>query len=86
MHVCILINIYLINSISCIRTQLPQAVGAAYSLKVDKKDACVVTFFGDGCSSEVYKFHIFCFIFHTAHLCTKIKKHYDNLYPFLYII
>ncbi|XP_076915985.1 2-oxoisovalerate dehydrogenase subunit alpha 2, mitochondrial-like [Bidens hawaiensis] len=33
-------------------TQLPQAVGAAYSLKMDKKDACVVTYFGDGCSSE----------------------------------
>lgn len=34
-------------------TQLPQAVGVAYSLKMDKKDACVVTFLGDGGSSEV---------------------------------
>ncbi|KAL8225632.1 hypothetical protein R6Q57_018189 [Mikania cordata] len=33
-------------------TQLPQAVGAAYSIKMDKKDACVVAYFGDGCSSE----------------------------------
>ncbi|KAK9271209.1 hypothetical protein L1049_026799 [Liquidambar formosana] len=37
---------------SPIATQLPQAVGAAYSLKMDKKDACVVTYFGDGGSSE----------------------------------
>ncbi|XP_010546329.1 PREDICTED: 2-oxoisovalerate dehydrogenase subunit alpha 2, mitochondrial [Tarenaya hassleriana] len=35
-----------------IATQLPHAVGAAYSLKMDKKDACSVTFFGDGGSSE----------------------------------
>ncbi|CAM8946013.1 unnamed protein product [Rhodiola kirilowii] len=33
-------------------TQLPQAVGVAYSLKMDKKDACAVTYFGDGSSSE----------------------------------
>ncbi|KAH7519714.1 2-oxoisovalerate dehydrogenase subunit alpha 2, mitochondrial isoform X2 [Ziziphus jujuba] len=37
---------------SPIATQLPQAVGVAYSLKMDKKDACVVAYFGDGCSSE----------------------------------
>ncbi|KAH7832892.1 hypothetical protein Vadar_001118 [Vaccinium darrowii] len=37
---------------SPIATQLPQAVGAAYSLKMDGKDACVVTYFGDGGSSE----------------------------------
>lgn len=38
---------------SPIATQLPQAVGAAYSLKMDnKKDACVVAFMGDGCTSE----------------------------------
>ncbi|KAI3736687.1 hypothetical protein L2E82_26652 [Cichorium intybus] len=37
---------------SPLATQLPQAVGAAYSLKVDKKDACVVAFLGDGSSSE----------------------------------
>jgi len=35
------------------RTQLPQAVGAAYSLKMDGKSACVVTFCGDGGTSEV---------------------------------
>ena len=34
-------------------TQIPHAVGAAYSLKMDKKDACAVTYFGDGGSSEV---------------------------------
>lgn len=38
---------------STIATQIPQAVGAAYSLKMDKKDACAITYFGDGGSSEV---------------------------------
>ncbi|XP_061372492.1 2-oxoisovalerate dehydrogenase subunit alpha 2, mitochondrial-like isoform X2 [Gastrolobium bilobum] len=37
---------------STVATQIPQAVGAAYSLKMDKKDACAVTYFGDGGSSE----------------------------------
>ncbi|XP_049355881.1 2-oxoisovalerate dehydrogenase subunit alpha 2, mitochondrial-like [Solanum verrucosum] len=37
---------------STIATQLPQAVGAAYALKMDKKEACVVTYFGDGTTSE----------------------------------
>ena len=39
----------------CLSTQLPQAVGAAYSLKMEKKDACAVTFCGDGGTSEVKK-------------------------------
>uniref|UniRef100_A0A453D7B4 Dehydrogenase E1 component domain-containing protein n=1 Tax=Aegilops tauschii subsp. strangulata TaxID=200361 RepID=A0A453D7B4_AEGTS len=38
---------------SPIATQLPQAVGAAYSLKMDKKKACAITYFGDGGTSEV---------------------------------
>ncbi|MCI11005.1 2-oxoisovalerate dehydrogenase subunit alpha mitochondrial-like-like, partial [Trifolium medium] len=38
---------------SPIATQLPQAVGAAYSLKMDGKNACAVTFCGDGATSEV---------------------------------
>ncbi|XP_022936690.1 2-oxoisovalerate dehydrogenase subunit alpha 1, mitochondrial-like [Cucurbita moschata] len=33
-------------------TQIPQAVGIAYSLKMDKKDACAVAYFGDGTTSE----------------------------------
>jgi len=37
---------------SPIATQLPQAVGAAYSLKMDKKKACAITYFGDGGTSE----------------------------------
>ncbi|EEF42048.1 2-oxoisovalerate dehydrogenase subunit alpha 1, mitochondrial isoform X2 [Ricinus communis] len=37
---------------SPIATQLPQAVGVAYSLKMEKKDACVVTYIGDGGTSE----------------------------------
>ncbi|KAK4804455.1 hypothetical protein SAY86_004272 [Trapa natans] len=37
---------------SPIATQLPQAVGVAYSLKMDKKEACVVTYVGDGGTSE----------------------------------
>lgn len=36
-----------------IRTQLPQAAGVAYSLKMDNKEACVVAFMGDGATSEV---------------------------------
>ncbi|KAJ6682739.1 2-OXOISOVALERATE DEHYDROGENASE SUBUNIT ALPHA 2 MITOCHONDRIAL [Salix koriyanagi] len=37
---------------STIASQLPHAVGVAYSLKMDGKDACAVTYFGDGGSSE----------------------------------
>ncbi|KAK1413371.1 hypothetical protein QVD17_35143 [Tagetes erecta] len=37
---------------SPLTTQLPQAVGMAYSLKMDKKDSCVVAFFGEGSTSE----------------------------------
>ncbi|CAN0877398.1 2-oxoisovalerate dehydrogenase subunit alpha 2, mitochondrial [Linum grandiflorum] len=37
---------------STIASQLPHAVGAAYSLKMDGKDACTVSYFGDGGSSE----------------------------------
>ncbi|KAK7410650.1 hypothetical protein VNO78_01602 [Psophocarpus tetragonolobus] len=37
---------------SPIATQLPQAVGAAYSLKMDGKTACAVTYCGDGGTSE----------------------------------
>ncbi|KAI4307204.1 hypothetical protein L6164_030416 [Bauhinia variegata] len=37
---------------SPIATQLSQAVGAAYSLKMDNKSACVVTYCGDGSTSE----------------------------------
>ncbi|XP_020210129.1 2-oxoisovalerate dehydrogenase subunit alpha 2, mitochondrial [Cajanus cajan] len=37
---------------SPIATQLPQAVGAAYSLKMDGKSACAVTYCGDGSTSE----------------------------------
>lgn len=36
---------------STVATQILHAVGAAYSLKMDKKDACTVTFFGDGGTS-----------------------------------
>ncbi|CAL0319450.1 unnamed protein product [Lupinus luteus] len=37
---------------SPIATQLPQAVGAAYSLKMEGKSACAVTYCGDGSTSE----------------------------------
>ncbi|OVA00026.1 Dehydrogenase [Macleaya cordata] len=37
---------------SPIATQIPQAVGAAYSLKMENKDSCAVTYFGDGSTSE----------------------------------
>lgn len=35
------------------RTQVLHAVGAAYSMKMDKQDACAITYFGDGGSSTV---------------------------------
>ncbi|XP_051139042.1 2-oxoisovalerate dehydrogenase subunit alpha 1, mitochondrial [Andrographis paniculata] len=37
---------------SPLTTQLPQAVGVAYSLKMDGKNACAVAFVGDGATSE----------------------------------
>ncbi|XP_050141810.1 2-oxoisovalerate dehydrogenase subunit alpha 2, mitochondrial-like [Malus sylvestris] len=37
---------------STVASQLPHAVGAAYSLKMDRKDACVVVYVGDGGTSE----------------------------------
>lgn len=42
------------------RTQIPHAVGAAYSLKMDGKNACSVTYFGDGGTSTVntHFFHV----------------------------
>ncbi|KAI3511327.1 hypothetical protein L1887_18478 [Cichorium endivia] len=36
---------------STVATQVPHAVGAAYSMKMEKKDSCTVTYFGDGGSS-----------------------------------
>lgn len=36
---------------STVAEQIPHAVGAAYSLKLDNKDACTVSYFGDGGSS-----------------------------------
>ncbi|KAL5982706.1 hypothetical protein ACLOJK_016782 [Asimina triloba] len=37
---------------SPIATQIPHAAGAAYSLKMDQKNACTVAYFGDGGTSE----------------------------------
>ncbi|XP_010537314.1 PREDICTED: 2-oxoisovalerate dehydrogenase subunit alpha 1, mitochondrial isoform X2 [Tarenaya hassleriana] len=37
---------------SPIATQLPQAAGVGYALKMEKKNACAVTFVGDGGTSE----------------------------------
>ncbi|KAJ0957461.1 putative 3-methyl-2-oxobutanoate dehydrogenase (2-methylpropanoyl-transferring) [Helianthus annuus] len=36
---------------STVATQIPHAVGAAYSMKMEKQDACTITYFGDGGSS-----------------------------------
>ncbi|KAI3697248.1 hypothetical protein L6452_30125 [Arctium lappa] len=36
---------------STVATQIPHAVGAAYSLKMEKQDSCVIIYFGDGGSS-----------------------------------
>ncbi|KAI3672799.1 hypothetical protein L6452_38899 [Arctium lappa] len=45
-------NLNFMTISSPLATQLPQAVGVAYSLKMEKKDACVVAYFGDGTTSE----------------------------------
>ncbi|KAK1406888.1 hypothetical protein QVD17_38497 [Tagetes erecta] len=45
-------NLNYVTISSPLTTQLPQAVGMAYSLKMDKKDSCVVAFFGEGSTSE----------------------------------
>ncbi|XP_050452383.1 2-oxoisovalerate dehydrogenase subunit alpha, mitochondrial [Cataglyphis hispanica] len=37
---------------SPLATQLPQAAGAAYAFKFDKRNACVVCYFGEGAASE----------------------------------
>jgi 2-oxoisovalerate dehydrogenase E1 component alpha subunit len=37
---------------SPLATQLPQASGAAYFLKMSKQDACVACYFGEGAASE----------------------------------
>jgi TPP-dependent pyruvate/acetoin dehydrogenase alpha subunit len=37
---------------SPLATQLPHAVGAAYSLKLSKKDAIAICYFGEGAASE----------------------------------
>lgn len=47
---CSRLNYFTVSS--PIATQLPHAVGAAYSLKMDKKNACAITYFGDGGTSE----------------------------------
>ncbi|XP_074567420.1 2-oxoisovalerate dehydrogenase subunit alpha 2, mitochondrial isoform X1 [Curcuma longa] len=44
------LNYYTVSS--PIATQIPHAVGAAYSLKMDGKKACTITYFGDGGTSE----------------------------------
>lgn len=46
-----------------VRTQLPQAAGVAYSLKMDGKDACAVAFTGDGGTSEVLYYIIHPYIY-----------------------
>lgn len=46
-------ELQLFLTVQVFSTQLPHAVGAAYSLKMDQKNACAVTYFGDGGTSEV---------------------------------
>lgn len=40
-------------------TQIPHAVGAAYSLKMEGREACTITYFGDGGTSTVNIFSCF---------------------------
>lgn len=51
-----------------VRTQLLHAVGAAYSLKMDKKQACAVTYFGDGGTSEVLYYNSSSVFYEVLHL------------------
>lgn len=45
-------KIYIFN-IYYLATQMPQAVGAAYAMKLrTNNDACVVCYFGEGAASE----------------------------------
>src|SRR5262245_9601584 len=37
---------------SCIGTQIPHAVGAAWAMKIEKKDSIAVAYMGDGATSE----------------------------------
>nr|XP_043609748.1 2-oxoisovalerate dehydrogenase subunit alpha 2, mitochondrial-like [Erigeron canadensis] len=37
---------------STVASQIPHAVGAAYSMKMEKKGSCAITYFGDGGTSE----------------------------------
>lgn len=40
-------------------TQIPQAVGAAYSYKLQKKEQVAICYFGEGAASEgIYNIHI----------------------------
>ncbi|XP_039123822.1 2-oxoisovalerate dehydrogenase subunit alpha 2, mitochondrial-like isoform X2 [Dioscorea cayenensis subsp. rotundata] len=47
---CSRLNYFTVSS--TIATQLPHAVGVAFALKMDKKNACAVVYFGDGGTSE----------------------------------
>ncbi|OMO63322.1 Dehydrogenase, E1 component [Corchorus capsularis] len=42
------------SSIFQLIEEIPHAVGVAYSLKMDERDACVLTYFGDGGTSELH--------------------------------
>jgi len=37
---------------STLGTQCPQAAGAAYAMKLGRKDQCAIAYFGEGCASE----------------------------------
>ncbi|KAJ0976824.1 hypothetical protein J5N97_012298 [Dioscorea zingiberensis] len=47
---CNKLNYFTVSS--TIATQIPHAVGVAFALKMDKKNACAITYFGDGGTSE----------------------------------
>jgi len=43
---------------SPLTTQLPQAVGAAYALKLRQADSITIAFFGEGAASEGLIWHV----------------------------
>jgi len=52
---------HLVTISSTLATQMPQAAGAAYAYKREKKGRCVACFFGDGAASEGDAFVAFSF-------------------------
>lgn len=49
-------ELHFVSISSPLATQMPQAVGAAYSFKREGKDRVVICYFGEGAASEGMRF------------------------------